>query len=165
MNAATLERLMLDRALGALDDDASELLDAFLAERPAERKLAAVALEVTDLARAALADNDASQLPPLSIESLRHSAGYGKLRARMGLAASLAACVLIGIGIRTVFTSERATLLEGRPGFVMNEPPGRSAHEPQAFWSANRILKRRPARTQPTAPRWNWESPQNYLKS
>ncbi len=68
MNPETLRRLLLDRAVGQLSDDAGALLDAYLARDPAARAELADLIAAVDAARRAVAEEPvrvtAADVPP-----------------------------------------------------------------------------------------------------
>jgi len=89
MNPETLERLLIDRACGALSDDVNELLDDHLAGRP---ELAAEIDETVALARRALQPARAVQLPPP-----RYARGASQAWRVPVWAVGMAACFVAGL--------------------------------------------------------------------
>jgi hypothetical protein len=103
MEPETLQRLVLDDALGVLSDD----VRALVAERVAARGGPAVAdaaawRRTVDLARQAmrqgLPDAPAERLPAFPAARMRREAAALRRRRWAGRIAALAACVLVGVG-------------------------------------------------------------------
>lgn len=97
MNDRTLERLMIDRSLGALPPDVDELLDAYLATRPGAPEDFG---PVVAAARAAMKQTEQATPPPL--ESFRIEL-YEERPRRRGEFLRLAACVLLACGATAWF--------------------------------------------------------------
>ena len=96
MDADTLERLMIDRAMGALPADTEALLAAYLEHQPQATTQGKALDQTVSLARQTLdAAPPEAALPPFPVSRLARARRMRRLR----LAAALAACVLIGFGL------------------------------------------------------------------
>jgi hypothetical protein len=183
MNAETLERLMIDRELGGLSDDAAALLDAWLADHPDVAPAAESLYDVIALARRALpptaaemppawnpsnADDDAARRSPAPI-STRPVRAWPMLQRF----AALAACLTIGAFVGARFAGparDRATSTGLNHGATAVRLVGTSPiHDASAdahadagdeFWSLDRARRRRaerPSRDRSdTTLRENW---------
>ena len=91
MDRDVLERLMLDRALGALGGDVEVLLEAYLRERPVERMEGAVLSGVVSDVRGVMKTTAPAERLP-SFAGVRAVRWWDGVRG----AAKLAACVVRG---------------------------------------------------------------------
>ena len=163
MNPETLERLMLDRALGSLPPDCDALLTSYLETRP-EAAETCRRMELTvDLARSALADARAARLPAFPAERLLRTQRSQRIwRLTMGVT-GVAASILIGLVVHaTLFrpppSNPRAPGLSGlaqaTPRHLIDENQDRSG-----FWSGRQFYERA-AHPQPQpSKRLIWNSP------
>lgn len=104
----TLARLAADRALGGLDADTAELLDAYVEDHPEAASVAVRDAELVSLATRAMASAD-DQWPrqrPLAVLKLprRQPSAW---RGRLLSAAGLAACLLVGLLLGRLGTAPR----------------------------------------------------------
>lgn len=163
MTDETLERLLIDRSLGALPADVHTLLAAYLESRPDALETAHDLDEIVGTARHVLARG----------EQAAHPAGLSHLtipRARTWRVASLAACLAIGVGLGALAARRNDPAaperMSARPVIdrpvpvVTNElrkfAVARSSEDADAFWSANKLMSgapRVPARS-PAALYW-----------
>lgn len=160
MNAETLDRLLLDRALGALTPDAAALLDAFLREHPEQLAAARRLDATTDLARKALAapltlDAKLPAFPRERIEAAQrrsHAAGW----ARGGLA--MAAALLLGFSAAWILLPRPP---QSPPQIVDSTPrPRASTAPPPGMWSVERLRDRvQQGRTNVVPARLTWTRP------
>ena len=156
MDQATLERLMLDDALGALSVDASDLLAAYVRTLPGGDERLAAWQRVASTARAAMPSESAKLLPPFPI---RRRVGNPWRMLRMGL--SVAAVLALGVGIglwmprRPVATKQVAVV----PQPIVAEIPSIVAvHD---FWSSQRLLASALQEKREPAGGGQWGSPSN----
>ncbi len=165
MNHETLDRLLVDRALGGLEPDIRELLDAYLDCTPDAAARAQEFAAATDLARRALGEVGAAPaLPPFPAVALAAAARARRRMVIIGRAASLVACLLLGVAVGAWAVRPAA------PGPAAGGPPPTpGAHVPVfvraetsadgGFWSTRRfyeeMVERKPAR----APQVEWFSP------
>ncbi len=163
MNAETLERLMLDRALGALPPDCEALLAAWLDARP-EAAAACREFERTiDLARHALADGPAGSLPAFPAERLRRARQSDRFwrmtRNVMGIAAS----VLIGFGVHAMlFRAPTPQPAQAPPVVLVQGGPQRGPEatgDDTGFWSGRRLSERASGPAPSSSGRVIWRSP------
>ena len=167
MDAETLERLLIDRALGALPADTEALLAAYLEGEEQATTQGKVLDQTVSLARQALADAappDAA-LPPFPKAKLARAQRTRRLRLATVQAAALAACVLIGFSVGGLGSNsllppevppppERAQLSEGiRPAATVTIRPSAEITDStyrSTFWSVQawreRAAKDRPRR-------------------
>ena len=160
MNAETLERLIMDRALGTLEGDVAALLDACLEADPQAAERARQARETVDLARRALGGPSAAEVPPPAYPRLRIRAAERARRRRGFLkqGAALAATLVLGAALGAMLFSDRLPPKVSPPPLppsvaFLPQPEGRlgplSATVAQAdggeggFWSAARLWNRR----------------------
>lgn len=161
MNAQTLERLLLDRALGALTADTATLLDAYLAEHPAAAADAAGFDETVRFAEQVLPAGPLRQPPAFPAGRLTSASRRLRRTAFLWRATGLAACLLAGVGIGVLLRTARPDAAASPVEWVVqNEPPQDMPQSAQdEFWSARRLYERaagaRPARP----PRLIWPSP------
>ena len=148
MDADTLERLLIDRALGALPADTEALLAAYLEHQGQATAQAKVLDQTVSLARQALdapAPPEAT-LPPFPKAKLAHAQRTRRLRLATVQAAALAACVLFGFSIRGFGSSstqppaERVRFSEStQPAATVTGRPSAEATDSTyhpTFWSA-----------------------------
>ncbi|GMV98017.1 MAG: hypothetical protein AMXMBFR83_23700 [Phycisphaerae bacterium] len=167
MNAQTLERLLTDQAFGELPEDTAELLAAYLAEHPADRRAGEQIAAMVRSARRAL-----NAAPPPRPQSFPADAIRQRWRTRqrwalVGRITSLAACVLIGIGVHAAWTARMTTI--GPGGSVdrivtgpVPTPPGdtvRLAVRDAGFWSWKEVYQRAGRPRPEPARRVIWDSP------
>src|SRR5882724_11919031 len=96
MNDATLERLMMDAALGALNEDVRELLMAHLNGNPEKVREAGKLRALVERAREVVREECPAQ------PDLRNAISKFRMQRAMvwgGRVAAMAACLLIGFGI------------------------------------------------------------------
>jgi len=118
MTKKQLEELLIDRALGGLDEHCAELLDAYTREKPAVSYQSSELAEMVSLARQAMNTNRAriGTLPPFPGARIRRELRGRRVARHAGAAAALAACLSLGI-------------LIGRSGGPPSEqPPVPNAH-------------------------------------
>lgn len=99
MDTETLDRILLDRALGTLPADVAQLLDAYLAVQPEQARHAAAYADTVQTARLAFGGIDAVTLPPFPRERLarlEHTRRQLRWVRNLGAAAAL---LVIGIGV------------------------------------------------------------------
>jgi hypothetical protein len=149
----TLDRLLMDRALGALPPDVEALLDAYLEHDAAgaarAREFGAAAMAARRLLQQPLP----TPLPPFPATSIRDVARAQTRVRALGHVASMAAVLVVGIGLGLVFPHGR-TLEAPGPRFTIVAPaPVITAEPAPGFWSTARLYAsaRRSSRTE-TAP-------------
>jgi hypothetical protein len=161
MDDQTLERLMIDDALGALPPDVSELLAAHTSSSPLATEQKKRWRQTAELAGRASESHEqavATLLPPLSLRSHPR-------RARIGLA--IAAAWLIGIGIGLLMPHGSATNPGPSPAVIAKLTPSSSSSAPPAgvtdFWSSQRLISMATAgdrnRPRTASAKWHWTSP------
>lgn len=171
MTDDTLERLLIDRSLGALPTDVDALLTEYLRSRPdAAGRVRELELLI-GMTRQVLAAR--TELPSPSFP-LEQGARRWRTLTQSGSwrAATLAACLLIGIGLGALITrherdgaerlstqppSPRPVAVESneRENFVMAAP----SEPADAFWSANKLIKGAPRGIGRSSAALQWTSP------
>lgn len=161
MDRETLESLMLDRALGGLSPEVAALLDAYLATSPEARAQAAAFEQVAAAAREALRSENLVTLPAFPLQRMERARRIGRGLRLAGYIGSMAACVLIGFGLRANSPPDPGIHAPGPTEIVMQTPA-----DAGGFWSA-RALRERAAKTgavQQPQRRLIWESPVSLPK-
>jgi len=161
MNAETLERLMLDRALGALPPDCESLLAAYIEKDPQAAATDKEYKATVNAARGALADALPSTLPAFParrlVDARRQYRHLRLFRGVVGIAASIA----IGFGVHAFFFPARSANSSHPDPIVLAQAATRNEAPADAggFWSAQRLYKRAEAAPQRPAKRLIWNSP------
>ena len=163
MNAETLDSLLMDRALEALTPEVDALLSAYL-ER--DEQAAARAQEfamATNLSRQVLQTRVPAP-PPFPAATLRRAQQARRQLVLLRNVASLAACVLIGVGLGSWGTRSPVT-----PGAVqivpmpatnaLNVADGGARSDGDGFWSARRLYEQSRERSRARPARIEWDSP------
>jgi len=97
MDPNVLERLLTDRAVGQLDDDAAQLLEAYLAMDASAAAAARQIAATVALARRAMEAAPALPVPESAARRLRQAARSRRTLATLLRTAALAACLLLGL--------------------------------------------------------------------
>lgn len=163
MNTETLERLMLDRGLGALPPDCEALLAAYLEERP-EAAAACRRFERTvGLARAALAEKPAGPPPAFPTERLLQTRWSYRGWRIMRNAAGIAAAILIGFGAHgLLFRAEPPSPIRPGPTVIAQAGSDRRSEANDggsSFWSSRRLYERASETLPKSSNRVIWDSP------
>jgi len=154
MDQETLERLMLDDALGALSVDASELLAAYARTLPGGDERLAGWQRVAATARAAMPSESAEALPPFPV---RRTVSNPWRMVRMGL--SVAAVLAIGVAIGSWMPrgpGAPAQVAVVTQAIVAEMPSGGGVRD---FWSTQRLLASALGRKHESPSAWHWTSP------
>ncbi len=158
MEADVLERLLMDRALGGLAPDVDVLLTAYLEQDGAAAARAREFETAAAAARRVFTAGDRLALPAFPAARI---AGLEQTRRQLRLVrnvASLAAAVVIGIGLGVAFF--RAPGVQSN---VLRQPgDGALAVAPAAprgeFWSAERLYEQARRTKRPDTSRLIWDS-------
>jgi hypothetical protein len=166
MNEQVLERMLIDRSLGALPPDVDELLEAFLEHEPGHAHDARKFDETLMLARRALPKPRALPLPPLKVRALPQTSVKKNILRQVRWPVGIAAAFAIGFAM-SLFTRQVE-----RPAASHRREPERSVvvvaqataaapvdSAPTEFWSAARIAGMAPKSASPQPPRLTWTSP------
>jgi len=160
MDGETLDRLLMDRALGGLSPDVEALLTAYLGQAPAAAARAGDYAAAADAARRVLRSDRPAALPPFPAIRL-HQVAEARRRLRVvRRVASLAAALVLGVGLGAGLFRSQAP----RGGTVA--PVGVGDHlavdieRPAAgeFWSATRLYERTRHMRQTSSARLIWDS-------
>src|SRR5690349_11422320 len=117
MNDQTLERLLIDRSLGALSPDVDELLAAYLATRPDVKDDFP---RVVSAARDAM-KQQATAIEPPAVESFRIELFEDRRPRWRGEVMRLAASVLIACGVTAWFVKSNASPTSLQPIQVVQQ--------------------------------------------
>jgi hypothetical protein len=140
MNDATLERLMMDAALGAINEDVQELLMAHLTRDAGKAREAEELRALVEKAREAVREKCPAQ-PDLRVA--RRRLKIERMMTWGGRIVAMAACLLIGFGVARMRPARQVEV-------VVREKPATSAvvavndTRPTAegeLWSAHRIYR------------------------
>jgi len=157
MKQEIVERLLIDRALGALSPDVQTLLEAHLENEPGDRQ---AALEIGDAVRLAKLSQNRRQrlpLPPLKWVPLPETGAARAGRRFIPELAALAASFLLGIGLgfwmlRMVEPSVPVSTAD------LSVAQLSAAEPPSSFWSLKRLAGVNPKVAFATQPRLTWRS-------
>jgi hypothetical protein len=156
MDQATLERLILDDALGALPPDASALLAAYAQTLPGGSDRLAAWQRVAATARAAMPTESAVPLPPFPDQ--KHISSPWRI-GRLGLAVAAVLAMGVGIGWWMPHRSIPPAQVAIMPQQIVAETP--SAGAVHDFWSSNRLLASAMEQKHESSAAWHWSSPIN----
>jgi len=164
MDREALDRLLLDRSLGALSSDVEALLAAQIETDPSAQQRWSEYASVTTAARQVLHSNTVSSLPPFPSARIQ---GLERTRRQLVLfrrVAGLAAALVVGTVLGSWWVRPAAPALQPdkRPAFVHQasgdtERAGRS--EKSDFWSIRRLHQTAQASARDGATRVIWDSP------
>ena len=174
LNPETLERLLIDRALGALSPDVEALLASHLeGDRSASEDTQQLAV-VVETARRAL-QGDAPKLPPFPAEQLRRAQQRRRRAVVAGGGAAFVAAVAAGLVLGAMLFSrpphaDAPKSAVGRPtSVVLTVDPeaggsDESASEPppavsDGFWSMRRWRERAASARHGETSSVRWDSP------
>lgn len=158
MDTETLERLLMDRALGGLTPDAADLLTAYLAHDAAATARAHEFDAAAAVARAVLRSGGGGALPPFPALRL-HKLEEARRRLRIVRnVAGLAAALVLGLGIGAGLWRGGG----GLPGRVQPQvavvPETRPMALAGGFWSTERLIEHARQAKPANAARLIWNS-------
>jgi anti-sigma factor RsiW len=151
----TLERLMIDDALGALAPDVSALLSDYTQRMGTVDQQRMRWRQLADAARAAMDAPAVEALPPFPAGQLRAARLWHT--GRIGMA--IAAVLLVGFGIGLWMPSQHAALA---PLAQVSNPSSSSGPREEGvrdFWSSQRLVASAVEHTGRGHPAWRWTSP------
>jgi hypothetical protein len=162
MNPETLERLLIDRHLGELPSDASDLLDAYVAQNPSAAAAQARVQLALDLARRAMQpahDERTPALPPLSRKPLpRVRPGKPHFRA-WARQAALAAAIILAFMLGTRLNSPlMPTITPHGTTELVTAEHSRGPAPTDGFWTLSG-RDRAASRMAPNRPHVDWPAP------
>ena len=163
MNSETLERLMLDRALGALPADCEALLTAYLESHPDAAAACREIEQTVGLARRSLAKEPIESLPAFPADKLLRSGRSLRLWRTAKTAVAVAASIAIGFGAHA-WLSRAASPGPGRTtppalAYSGSERVSEESAEGSAFWSGRRLYERAAGTQRQSSNRVIWDSP------
>lgn len=152
MNGETMERLLIDSALGALPPDSDQLLKAYLRHDPAAMTQAVELASVAESARDAIGSRVVDAPPPFPLLRVRSAAlAQRRLRLLRGVT-GLAAMLMIGFLLGRLPAGARGGADSGRLAAAKSRPVERvvvhSEREPSVataengLWSSRRNYAR-----------------------
>jgi hypothetical protein len=143
MKQSTLERLMIDKALGGLEPDFEELLDAFLAQNP--QSASADYERIAADAGTALAGFAAEANPALAAMTPLHKASTRVWRKRSRQLLKYAACFVIGLTTATLIYRGESTETRApeRQKPVFSSINRTRSGQDSSFWSLDHIVAAR----------------------
>jgi hypothetical protein len=157
-----LEKLVLDRALGALTPEAARLLEAYGEGDARVGELEREYEQTVGLARRALAEAREPALPPFPAERIAAEARRRRLWRITRNAGALAACVLIGLMGGMRWSTVPTPPVEAVSAVAMRGENGRGGVPDETrgsgFWSSQRIHKQAQAASA-GRPAGLWRSP------
>lgn len=162
MNADVLDRLLMDRALGVLASDVETLLSAYLEREPEAARRAAEYATATGLAGDVLRAGAVPSLPPFPEATLRQAETVRRRLRLVRQVASLAACVLIGVGVGTWLSSDHGSAVEPGPGprtTAIAVADAGSSDTRAGFWSLERLSEGVQQKKRTRSVLFQWESP------
>ena len=164
MNEETLDRLLLDRALGVSSPELDALLEAYLQRDPAAAARAGEFDTATDLAREVLKDAPAATLPPFPAAAVRQAERTRRQLVLVRNVASLAAAVLLGVGVGA-WSMRESTEMQPAPAppsavtFVKADAAKGPVGDTGGFWSRQRLFENLREGKRPRPTRTQWHSP------
>ena len=155
LDEKTLERLLIDRALGGLSEDVNALLEAHLGH---DRRAQAIADQIADtvsLAKKAVAEPrelPLRRLPPLPSVPRRVAFSLPNRWKLFRQVTALAASVLLGLGMGTWLLRAEPEPTAPLLTRAFDRPQSRTDYQPSEIWSVERFLQRaaRPKLSSPT---------------
>jgi hypothetical protein len=160
-----LEHLLIDREVGRLSGDVKALLDAYLSADPHAQSQSAQIAETVALARQALCQfrqPEPAPLPPLRRPTDLPLSGRRNARRLAATAFSMAACLVIGIGIGLwvlgpVKEKSQAVSMTRLAPPPEETPQGEVGAE--GLWSMRRLYQQAKQAQPRPAPVLVWKSP------
>ena len=168
MDAEVLERLLMDRALGALTPDVESLLGAYLASDPATAARGSEFETAATAARRVLGSALPAKLPPFPAVGLQKIEQSRRRLIRLRNVAGIAAALVFGVGLvaalfRTGSTAPHVgTSVAQRPpasAFVTAITAVPHDASPDGFWSGQRLYEQARVAKHAAPSRVVWESP------
>jgi hypothetical protein len=163
MDAKVIERLLVDRHLGELPNDVSELLDAYIVDKPEYSRLQRDITKVLTLAGQALEPPMPDETPMPSLSSAA-STGAAPIRLRRsvrtwGRTAALAAALAISFILGNRTSGPTHGPLVG-PEIVVRAGGGHADEPGAGFWSLSRLRESAShGQHAGTTNRINWTAP------
>ncbi|MBN1489553.1 MAG: hypothetical protein JXA69_06505 [Phycisphaerae bacterium] len=163
MDSETLEKLMIDRALGAMPPDCEILLAAYLETHPDAAAECGSIEQAVELARQALTDGSAATLPAFPAERLREAQRTDWLWRMTRAAAGIAASVVLGFGAHAMFfpAATPETGMSASSLIAVHGPEQRTEEigEDAGFWSGERLREQVAEAPRQETTRLVWDSP------
>lgn len=142
MDGDTLDRLLMDRALGGLAPDVDALLAAYLEQTPTAAARATDYTAAADAARQVLRSDRPATLPPFPALRL-HQVAEARRRLRLVRhVAGLAAALVLGVGLGAGLLRSSAPPDGPAPTVAVERVPIGQRPIVGDFWSATRLYER-----------------------
>lgn len=163
MSPETIERLILDKALGALPADCQALLEAYLESRPSEMASCRSTEDLLGRVRIAMTDGVAQPLPSFPAGRLSRVRRIG-LTGRVAMSvAAVAACVLLGFGLHAMVFPDMPLRPDVPKAVLVVQVdavrPAQAHRDGDGFWSGRRLSEQATEAPQPTPSPLIWGSP------
>ena len=143
MDAETLDRLLMDRALGALPPDVATLVNAYV-ERDAAAAARARGFDAAaSAARRVLKQEAVAPLPPFPGMQIQRLEQVRRQVRFLRNAAALAAAIVLGFGLGALSLHGTRAALPSAPAVAALEGvrPKPAATSAGGFWSSERLLR------------------------
>jgi hypothetical protein len=159
MDSETLDRLLMDQALGALPLDVDMLLAAYLDHDAAAAARAREFAAATMAARRLLRQPTPTRLPPFPAADIHNVEQTQRRVHALGYVASMAAVLVVGIGLGLVFPRSPTRATPAPLITLASAAPIVAAHEAEAgFWSTQRLYENARQVRRADTPRLIWDS-------
>jgi hypothetical protein len=163
LDSETIERLLIDRSVGALSSDTEALLAAYLRHDRQAGELARQFDETADLAKQALGVASAPSLPALRTDKLLRVEASCRRWRLFRNAAGLAACLVLGLGLGLILSRNAPSPLPPPSFAVRNSSLANDARDTRSsasdFWSVSRLRDRLKATEPKHTSHLIWDSP------
>ena len=159
MKQETFERLLIDRACGALSPDVEALVEAYLEMVPEQQRLADEITNTVNWTRLASTRPLPTSLPPLKLAPLRAELPPRFEVRRVGRLAELAAAFVLGAGLAVWAFHEQVRAPAPAPfkSTLASQTVGAGGSSP-GFWSFKRLASKESRSSPREAPRVTWKS-------
>jgi hypothetical protein len=160
MNTETLERLLMDRALGELPEDSAKLLESYLALRPEHARLAIEIEEMIVQARRVLRPETQRKTEPLPPRRIVRSPRGSTALPIHTWARRLAVAAAIGVSFYLGTWYEPKPRLDGpETSQRMGRKDRLASGRPSNFWAVETWRRVDRPMGPPRSPRFEWSSP------
>lgn len=141
MDKNKLESLLTEQALSGLSPEVEDLLESYLADHPEFQVMAESIHRTAELGQEAVSVPTPSDLPPFPGERILYAMQHSRWKQLGRRGFSIAASILIGIGIGLLFTHKQRAF---EPIDLFAQPPvnTRGLDSARAFWSTQTYLER-----------------------
>ena len=162
LNPETLERLLIDRSLGAIAPDVSELIGVYLKHDAGAAGMARELDQTAVLARQSLSVRGSGSLPSFPAARLKQARRLARGWSIAGRVAMIAAGIVLGLAAGSLrYGSPTGLGQDGQTAVSADRPtaPVQSVADTEGFWSARRLYERRAAESPNNVREVVWKSP------